>query len=151
MREFRRILHPTDFSPASRRAFQTAVSLAKRGRGQLLLLHVVAPPAVVLEDSFMTARTYLDMEKAATREAQERLGTLRARAAKAGARVKTAVARGVAFEEIVRAARRSRADVIVIGTHGRTGLRRVLLGSVAERVVGRAACPVLSVRGDSVR
>ena len=70
-----------------------------------------------------------------------------ARARKAGEGAKTALIQGVAAERIVAAARRNRADLIVIGTHGRTGLARLMLGSVASRVVATAACPVLTVRG----
>lgn len=151
MKAFRRIVHPTDFSRASERAFRTAVDLAARGRGRLLLLHVVAAPAVTLEDSYLTARTYLEMEKGVEREARVRLQKLRQRAAKAGVKARMAVERGIAAEQIVRVARRNRADVIVLGTHGRTGLRRVLVGSVAERVVSLATCPVLTVRATGVR
>lgn len=144
-------MHATDFSPASQKAFTTAIDIAGRSGGRLLLLHVVTPPAMALEDSFVTARTWQDMERAAVREAEGRLGRLVARARKAGVRAEAAVAEGVAYEQIVRTARRRRADLIVIGTHGRTGLGRIVLGSVAERVVGRASCPVLTVRGGGLR
>ena len=146
MKLFRRILHPTDFSKASGLAFKTALELARQERAELRLVYVIAPPAVLLEDSFLTAKTWAEMTSAGRREAQRRLGPLLARAKKAHVRASAAVLEGVAFEEIVREARRRRADLIVVGTHGRTGIARFFLGSVAARVLALARCPVLTVR-----
>jgi nucleotide-binding universal stress UspA family protein len=70
-----------------------------------------------------------------------------AKARKAGVRARALLLEGVVADRIVRAAKGQRADVIVIGTHGRTGLARFVLGSVADRVVSQAGCPVLTVRG----
>ena len=69
------------------------------------------------------------------------------RSTRAGVRVSQRVAEGIPFDQIVREAARSRAALVVVGTHGHTGLTNVLLGSVARRVVGLARCPVLTVRG----
>ena len=146
MKPFRRILHPTDFSTASGPAFKQALALAKQGRAELRLVHVLMPPAVLLEDSFMTAKTWAELTTAGRRAAQRRLAPLLAKAKKARVRASAAVLEGIAFEEIVREARRRRADLIVMGTHGRTGVARFFLGSVAARVLALAACPVLTVR-----
>lgn len=70
-----------------------------------------------------------------------------ARARRHGVRATASVSEGIPFEEIVREARRRRADLIVMGTHGRTGVARLILGSVASRVLALAACSVLTVRG----
>jgi nucleotide-binding universal stress UspA family protein len=142
----RRILHPTDFSPASRGAFTKAVKLAKADRAELVIAHVLAPvmPAV---DGYMTARTYDDIEAAARRYGKTRLDALVARARKAGVRARGLLLEGMVHDRIVRAARGQHADMIVIGTHGRTGFARFVLGSVASRVVSHAGCPVLTVRG----
>lgn len=147
MKLFRRILHPTDFSKASAPALAKAVELARRERAELCLVHVVAPPAVLLEDSFMTAKTWAEMTTGGRRQAQRRLAPLVARAKRAGVRARAAVLEGIPFEEIVRESRRRRADLIVMGTHGRSGMARLFLGSVASRVLALAACPVLTVRG----
>lgn len=147
MTRFRRILHPSDFSKASGPAFRRALALARENRAELRLVHVVMPPAFALEDSFMTAKTWRDITQAGRRDAERRLRPLVARARRAGVRVRAAVLEGSAFQEIVREARRRRADLIVIGTHGRTGVARFFLGSVASRVLALAACPVLTVRG----
>lgn len=146
MKRFRKILHPTDFSKASDAAFKKAVELARQERAALRLVHVLAPPAVLLEDSFMTAKTWAELTTAGRREAQRRLAPLLAKARKARVRASAAVLEGMVFEEIVREARRRRADLIVMGTHGRTGVARFFLGSVAARVLALARCPVLTVR-----
>ena len=80
------------------------------------------------------------------RDAQRRLGRLVAQARKNGVRAKGLLLAGIPHDRIVRAARSTRADLIVLGTHGRTGLGRLFLGSVAARVVTLAPCPVLTVR-----
>lgn len=146
MKPFRRILHPTDFSKASGSAFKKALELARQERAELRLVHVIAPPAVLLEDSFMTAKTWAEMTTGARRETQRRLRPLLARAKKARVRASAAILEGMVFEEIAREARRRRADLIVMGTHGRTGMARFFLGSVAARVLALARCPVLTVR-----
>lgn len=141
------ILHPTDFSRPSAVAFRAAVDWARRTRADVVLAHVVAPPAFALEDSYLTPRTYGELAAAVRREAQHRLVALVRRARGAGVRARPLLLDGAPAEQIARAARRERASLIVIGTHGRTGLRRVLLGSVAARVIALASCPVLSLRG----
>lgn len=144
----RTIVYATDFSAAARPAFRVALAQARRHRVRLCLLHVVTPPVVILEDSFLSAHAWRRLEAEGLRAARRRLAALEARARRAGVATSARVVRSpVPFDAIVRAARRLGADLIVIGTHGRTGLARVVLGSVAERVVALAPCPVLTVRG----
>ena len=89
-----------------------------------------------------------DLAAAGWADADERISRLAARARKQGAsRVRTLLLDGVPHERIASAARSRRADLVVIGTHGRTGLAKLFLGSVASRVVSSATCPVLTVRG----
>lgn len=141
-----RIVHPTDFSPASRAAFAKAVKLAKADRAELVMVHVLAP-IVPTADGYVTADLYATMEAAARRYGTKQLQKLVARARKAGVRARGLLLEGNVQDRIVAAARRQRADMIVIGTHGRTGFARFVLGSVASRVVAHAGCPVLTVRG----
>ena len=143
----RRILHPSDFSTASRAAFARAVATAKSERAELLLVHVLAPVLPPTGDGFVPANVYDDIERSIQADAQKQLDKLVAKAKAAKVRVRTLLLDGTPADRIVRAARSYHADVIVIGTHGRTGLARIFLGSVAERVVGTAPCPVLTVRG----
>jgi nucleotide-binding universal stress UspA family protein len=148
MMAVRTILHATDFSAAGRPAFRTAVAWAGRQRARLHLVHVVTPPVVILEDSFLSAREWDRLESDALRAAHRRLSRLATQARDAGVATSATVVRSsVPFDAIARMARRLRADIIVVGTHGRTGLARLALGSVAERVMARARCPVLTVRG----
>ncbi len=141
----KRVLHATDFSRASRPAFAKALELAKRDRARLFLLHVLVPPSPFLGDKLPSS--YLELQARARRDAERRLAAAVDEVKKAGVRVQATLIAGAPSEEILRAARRQRSDLIVIGTHGRTGLGRVFMGSVAERVLQRAPCPVLTVRG----
>ena len=147
MSRIRRILHPTDFSRASSAACKRAVELAKDNRAELLLVHVMAPAVPLMADGYISPKVYEDMEAAARADAQKRLGALVTKAKKAGARVKGLLFEGVPHERIAQAARSRKADLIVIGTHGRTGFAKLFLGSVASRVLTVASCPVLTVRG----
>jgi nucleotide-binding universal stress UspA family protein len=147
MKTMQRILHATDFSPASGAAFTRAVEMARESRAELVVAHVLAPVAPLVSDGYISPKVYDDLQKSARAQAQKQLDALVARAKKAGARASGLLLEGVAFSQIVRAARARRASLIVMGTHGRSGLARLFLGSVAERVVATARCPVLTVRG----
>ncbi len=144
MKRTRHILHATDFSRASRPAFASALALAKHDRARLCLLHVLMPPSPFLGNRLPPS--YLELEARARRQAERHLAALVTDAKRAGVRVEAHLTEGVPAEEILRAARRQRAGVIVIGTHGRTGLGRIFMGSVAARVLQQATIPVLTVR-----
>jgi nucleotide-binding universal stress UspA family protein len=137
------ILHPTDFSERSRYAFQVAVDLARQNRARLVLLHVAHPPGP--EDvSYAEAASELQPEGY-----HRRLG-LQMRQflpPPADLKVEYVVREGAPADEIVEAARQHHGDLLVIGTHGKTGLSRVLLGSTAERIVRLAPCAVLTIKG----
>ncbi len=140
-----KILHPTDFSGAAERAQAQAVELAGRLRGEVVLLHVCVKAPLYNEGLFGTAdvdRVYQAQREWAEGELTKRVATLR----EAGLGARWIVRSGMPAEEIVDAAAKEGADMIVIGTHGRSGLPRLILGSVAERVIRQAPCPVLSVR-----
>ncbi|HYB69056.1 MAG TPA: universal stress protein [Candidatus Bathyarchaeia archaeon] len=144
----RRVLHATDFSPASTRAFRYATDLATMHRAQLVILHVMTPPALGMPgEGYVTPQIYDTLEASARRQAGKRLDALVARARTAGARARGMLLEGVPHELIVRAVRSQKADLLVIGTHGRSGLAKFFLGSVASRLVSTAGCPVLTVRG----
>jgi nucleotide-binding universal stress UspA family protein len=140
----RRILHASDFSRASAPAFAKAVEFAKKHRAELRLLHVL-DPLMPMPDGYVSPPTYEQLRKSAREYGRKRLARLVARAAKAGVRATAVLREGTPWSEIVRASRAPGVDLVVIGTHGRTGLSRLLLGSVASRVVGLARCPVLAV------
>ena len=147
MSRLRRILHPTDFSRASRAAFARAVVMAKADRAELLLVHVMAVPVPMAGEGYISPSVYEDLEASARKHAEKQLATLRDKARASGAKVSVILLEGLAHAQIVRAAKSKKADLIVIGTHGRTGFAKFFLGSVVSRVVTAAPCPVLTVRG----
>ena len=147
MKPFRRILFATDFSSASRRAFTTAVRVAKGSRAPLVVVHVAAPLMRLAPEQYIASTTWDAIEEGAQTWARRQLSRLVERATKQGVRPTGLLLQGMASQEIVRAARSKRCDLIVLGTHGRTGLSKLVLGSVAGRVVATAPCSVLTVRG----
>ena len=142
----RRILHPTDFSSASRAAFARAVTEARAARAQLLVVHVLSPVVPLVGEGYVAPAVYQQMSDAARTWAQKQLARLVARAKAARVRARGLLREGVVADQIVRVARAQRADLIVIGTHGRTGVARFFLGSVVDRVSEHAHCSVLIVR-----
>ena len=148
MNSIRRILYATDYSKASARAGDKAVELAKQNDAELLVVHVIVPVhAYATEDDFGGAELYMRLEESAKKDAESSMKRLMAKLEKAKVKAKSLLLRGTAHEQIVKAAKSKKADMIVIGTHGRTGLSKLFLGSVAGRVVSAAPCPVLTVRG----
>lgn len=143
----RRILHPSDFSRASGAAFKKAVELAKSDRAELMLVHVMSPIAPIAGEGYVSPKMYEDIAASSRAWAQKQLDKLLAKTKTAGVRAKSYVLEGVAHDQIARIARSRHADLIVMGTHGRSGLAKLFLGSVAGRVVAAAPCPVLTVRG----
>jgi nucleotide-binding universal stress UspA family protein len=147
MSRFRRILHASDFSSASRAAFRRAIDLARENRATLTVVHVYSAIVPLVGEAYTTPQVYERMLADVRSHAERQLGRLVANARKRGVRVKGLLLEGIPHDRIVRAARSTRADLVVLGTHGRTGLGRFFLGSVASRVVTLAPCPVLTVRG----
>src|SRR5438094_9539148 len=118
-RRLRRILHATDFSRASSRAFDEAVALARAHRAQLVILHVMTPPSPFADGK--PPASWVELEARARRQADRRLASLVAAAKRAGIRASGTLAAGIPASAIARRARRQRADAIVVGTHGRSG------------------------------
>lgn len=148
MPTFRHILHPTDFSRASAAAFARAVELAKANRAGLTIVHVLSPVIPVAGEGYVPPESYEKIEASVRAEAEKHLNRLIGKAKRAGVRASSLlVSGGIPHERIARAAKSRRVDLVVIGTHGRTGLSRFFLGSVAARVIAIAPCPVLTVRG----
>jgi nucleotide-binding universal stress UspA family protein len=140
----RDILVPVDFSPGAQQALSYAIPLARQFNGRITLLHVVEPQLVPRELSFMAMES--NRRVAAARA---KLEALASKSVPAPLLKKTVVSAGQPFEEIARIANGLRMDVIVIATQGRTGVKRLLLGSTAEAVVRHSPCPVLTVRVNS--
>ncbi len=143
------ILLPADGSECSRKAMAYALSFAKRYGARVVALHVIDRR---WEDQ--TRVTFAELGQDLTQKIrkgyEEEAGRILHEAAeaarKAGVPVETRILAGIPFDEIVRLGEELSADLIIMGTHGRTGMSHLLLGSVAEKVVRKAPCPVLTVR-----
>jgi universal stress protein A len=140
-----RILVPIDFSDCSTRALDYAVGLAEKFGASLILLHVVEP-TVYPENYLLLPQAMEEIHQSLVQAARERLATLVKKRSSARPRVEFLVRLGHAHSEISDTAQAMGADLIVVGTHGRSGLKQALLGGTAERVVRQAPCPVLTVR-----
>jgi nucleotide-binding universal stress UspA family protein len=144
MLKIQTILHPTDFSPRSEHAFQLACSLARNHGARLLVLHVIDQP-IATYGGVMTAPPPpppVEERKAA----QEQLRRMCASEPKL--LIEHRLQEGDPARWILQIATDCKCDLIVMGTHGRTGLRRLLMGSVAEQVLRNAACPVLTLKAE---
>jgi nucleotide-binding universal stress UspA family protein len=144
-RLFARILVPTDFSPQSSRAWETARRLAGALGADLFLVHVLVEAPLFSEGPFAgeRVREVIDSMRVWVDKSLEQWA---AQARAEGLAVTTQRRTGEPYREVLAAAEEFRAELIVIGTHGRGGLDRALLGSVADRVIRVATCPVLTVR-----
>jgi nucleotide-binding universal stress UspA family protein len=139
-----RILCAVDFTEPSRFAMEAAADLACRYGSQLTLVHVHETPAAAKPEVLLAPP---ELFETSVREREQKLEQWSTEAERLAARpINTLLLNGPAALEIVRAAQDDRSDLVVIATRGRTGLRRVVLGSVAEHVVRTAPCPVLVVR-----
>ena len=147
MANTKKILYATDFSKASARALEEAVRLAKQNKTELLVLHVIEPVSYVAGEEFASGEIYTKLEETSKREAQASLAKLMQRLKKSKVRAQSLLSRGSAPDEILKAAKSKKAGMIVLGTHGRTGLAKLFLGSVAGKVASSATCPVVTVRG----
>lgn len=144
MLSFRTILHPTDFSECSNYAFQIACSLAREHGARIVLAHVTS--SVVIAAPFVT----IPPEPVDVREQlQKELADLQP--SEPGLAIDRYLRDGDPATEILSLAHDVGADLIVMGTHGRTGLGRLLMGSVAEQVLRKASCPVLTVKAPPVQ
>jgi nucleotide-binding universal stress UspA family protein len=149
MAAYRRILVAVDGSAASNKGLREALRLAKAQRARLSILHVVDEFQAFAAMDGMAAAPGFDLVPMLREGGERILARARAVADKAGVRARTVLRErigGPAADRIVREARRQKADLIVLGTHGRRGVRRMVLGSDAEQVVRTASVPVLLVR-----
>jgi len=153
MYPFKKMLCPTDFSEPADSALQVAREMAHAMQARLILLNVVVPVAVPVAveipvGAAVTPEATLRQHK---EQAEEMIGALVEALRPTGLEVQGIVIEGDPAEAIVAAAEREKADLIVIATHGRTGWRRLVFGSVAEKVIRHATCPVLTIHEPRVK
>ena len=149
MKTFQRIVAATDFLPTSQPALEEAERIAEECGARLLIVHAYQIPALA-SVAETPARVYEDFERAVRTVGEKSLDALVAHARTRGIDARGLLREGPADEEVLAAAEHEKADLIVMGTHGRRGASRLLMGSVASRVVCRSPCPVLTVRGGTV-
>jgi nucleotide-binding universal stress UspA family protein len=142
---FYRIIVPTDFSSCAEEAWRIAQRLAGMSGAELVLTHVLTEAPLFREGPFIMPKVR-EVFEAARSFGETALEEWVAKARAEGLSARAALRTGVVYQEIVALAVDERADLVVIGTHGRGGIDRALLGSVADRVVRLARCPVLTVR-----
>ena len=140
----RHVLVGHDFGEASQAALAFAMDLAKELKARITIVHAYEIPVYGFPEGLALTAETIGRIEAATRKAMEEVIE---RARRPGLAIEGVLRQGPAWSEIVAAAADIKADLVVIGTHGRRGLAHALLGSVAEKVVRAAPCPVLTVRG----
>ena len=144
---FKRILCPIDFSEFTDEILEYAISIAGKYNSELHLIHIIPNLNYFTPyESFFTPENLIVVEKNMETEVNKDFDELMK---KINVPAKKIIKNGAAFVEIINYARTESMDLIIIGTHGRTGLEHILIGSVAERVLRKSPCPVLTVRPKS--
>lgn len=145
MKRFERILLATDFSDYSEVACEYALTLAQTFQSAITVLHVINEP-VDLRGFYVPHISFEELEQEIESGATKMLETFCQENLKDFSGYETMVIAGVPYEEIIRVATEKESSLIIIGTHGRTGLDHLIFGSTAERVVRGAPCPVMTIR-----
>jgi nucleotide-binding universal stress UspA family protein len=148
MKTARSILYASDLSPASKPALDRAIDMAKINRAKLTIVHVMSPVVPMFGDGYMSPKVWDGLEERVKRRTRQELDKLVTKAKTAGVPVTPVVMESTRpADRILELARSKRPGLIVMGTHGRRGLAKMFLGSVAQRVAAASPCPVMTVRG----
>jgi len=142
---FKTILFATDFSDSSEHAFQYALSLARKFESRLAIIHVINEP-VDLRGFYVPHISFDKLEEEIEQGAQKMMEKFCRTHGQDYPRIETYVVPGIPYDEIIKKGAELAADLIVVGTHGRTGLDHVLFGSTAEKVVRKSPVPVMTIR-----
>lgn len=145
MPQISRIVVPIDFSEYSKKAFRYAIDFAQTFSAEMILVYVVEP--IIYPADFSFGQVALpSMEREIQDRGLEQLQALIQKEVPAGINARSTIRTGKPFVEIIQVAKEEKADLIVIATHGHSGIEHVLFGSTAEKVVRKSPCPVLSIR-----
>jgi nucleotide-binding universal stress UspA family protein len=142
LRTIKTILVSTDFSDYSKKALDNAIALAKTFGARIVLIHAVDALSYVVSESLQWEKVYDGLSETIRPMLDKQIKEIE----NEGIPATSDLIQGVPYEQIVKKAGEIKADLIVMGTHGRTGVRHLLLGSVAERVIHLAPCPVMTVK-----
>jgi nucleotide-binding universal stress UspA family protein len=140
------IVFATDFSPASDPAFRKATEMARKEGAELIVAHVYEPPAPLSHSGVADDLIEAELDEKIRNDVQKKLEPVLARARAEGVRVRGEILAGHTAKKLSELAVKNGAGMLVIGTHGRTGLKKLVMGSVASQVIATAPCPVLTVR-----
>lgn len=145
----KKILFPADGSKCSDKAFRYALEIAEKFGAELVIINVMDSRIVASAEMAYLDEKFLNMvQQNAKDEANKIFSRLGRECQQAGIKYSSQMLSGIPFEQIIDFATDNKVDIIIMGTHGRTGLARMLLGSTAEKVIRKAHCPVLTVRPD---
>jgi len=145
MKQFAKILFATDFSESSENAFEYAITLATKFDARLIIVHVINEP-VDLRGFYVPHISFEKLEEEIRGSAEKMMEKFCRTKIKGFSNFESHVIAGIPHEEILRRAAGENVSMIVVGTHGRTGLDHVLFGSTAEKIVRKSTCPVMTVR-----
>jgi nucleotide-binding universal stress UspA family protein len=145
MKPFEKILTAIDFSENSYYAFDYALTMARQFQAELTIMHVINEP-VDLRGFYVPHISFEQLEKEIEEGAEKMMEKFCQTRMSDFTNYKTSIVTGIPYEEIIRKAEETESSLIVLGTHGRTGLDHIIFGSTAERVVRSAICPVLTIR-----
>ena len=145
MKTFEKILIAIDFSENSEFAFEYALTLAMQFQSELMIMHVINEP-VDLRGFYVPHISFEQLEKEIEEGAEKMMQKFCQSRMGAYSNYQTTIVTGIPYEEIIKKAEDTGSSLIVLGTHGRTGLDHLIFGSTAERVVRSASCPVLTIR-----
>ncbi len=150
MKEFSKILFATDLTEFSECAFDYALTLAEKFKARLVILHVINQP-IDMQGFYVPHISFETIEKEIAISAEKLLDKFCEKNLKGFGNYEKYIITGIPDVEIIRKAEQEKVDLIVIGTHGRAGVDHFLFGSTAEKVIRKAACPVMTVRPTEVR
>jgi nucleotide-binding universal stress UspA family protein len=145
MKDFKTILFATDFSESSDYAFQYAYALARKFEARLLLMHVINEP-VDLRGFYVPHISFEKLEEEIEEGAKKMMEKFCSTHIHDFDNYETLIVPGIPYDEVIKKATENSADLIVLGTHGRTGLDHVLFGSTAEKIVRKSPVPVMTIR-----
>jgi nucleotide-binding universal stress UspA family protein len=143
---FEKILYPTDFSEVATKALQYVKLLREAGGQEVVVVHVIDQSNLELLSSYSPIQDYMNIEKEIQEKASQEIEFIANGLKQLGYSVKTRIERGIPFREILRVTEEEQPSVIVVGSHGKSNLEEILLGSVSEKVVRKVKYPVMVVK-----